>query len=130
LNDPAHEGVRRWVADLNRLYQAEAALHELDFSPAGFEWIDCTDAPQSILAILRKGRSGDGAILSVTNFTPVPRPGYRLGVPREGFWQEVLNGDALEYGGTGMGNLGGVSTGNSESHGHPYSVSLTLPPLS
>ena len=128
-DDPGHRGIQRWVADLNRLYHSEPALHDLDFSPDGFEWIDCTDAPQSILAILRKGRSGTGPVLAVSNFTPVPRPGYRLGVPFEGYWRELLNGDALVYGGSGLGNLGGVSTARTESHGRPFSVTLTLPPL-
>lgn len=124
-----HAGVQRWVRDLNRLYRSEPALHELDVNPAGFEWIDCNDSEQSVLSFLRRGRSAVAPVLVICNFTPVPRVGYRLGVPSGGFWQEVLNGDAVEYGGSGMGNLGGVEAEAVPAHGRPYSVSLTLPPL-
>ncbi|GIW53728.1 MAG: hypothetical protein KatS3mg082_0132 [Nitrospiraceae bacterium] len=83
------------------------ALHERDFDPAGFEWIDCHDADASVISLLRRGTSGDELILVVCNFTPVPRVNYRIGAPRGGFWKELLNSDAREYGGSGMGNLGG-----------------------
>jgi 1,4-alpha-glucan branching enzyme len=128
LRHPAHAGLRRWVEDLNRLYRAEPALHELDCNPAGFEWVDCTDWESSVLSFLRKGAAGD-AVLVVCNFTPVPRSGYRVGVPHGGFWRELLNGDAGDYGGGGMGNLGGVAAEAERFHGRPWSIRLTLPPL-
>ena len=94
--------------DLNRLYRAEPALYELDFDPAGFEWIDCNDSEGSTLSLLRKGKSPADLLLVVLNFTPVPRHNYRVGAPRGGFWKEELNSDAWIYGGSGQGNLGGV----------------------
>ncbi|MHB2026790.1 MAG: 1,4-alpha-glucan branching protein GlgB [Elusimicrobiota bacterium] len=126
---PPHEGIRLWVADLNRLYAAEPALHDLDCDPAGFEWIDCSDAEQNVLSVLRKSRTGRLA-LAVFNFSPEPRRDYRVGVPHGGPWREVLNSDAPEYWGSGMGNLGGVSADAIGAHGRPCSVHLTLPPLS
>jgi 1,4-alpha-glucan branching enzyme len=125
-----HASLQRWVEDLNRLYRHEAALHELDTHPAGFEWIDCNDAPASVVSCLRKGRSTDDLVLVVCNFTPIPRLNYRVGAPRAGFWREVLNSDAQDYGGVGYGNLGGVEAAPVPCHGRPYSLNLTLPPLS
>ncbi len=125
-----HAGVQRWVADLNRLYRDEPALHELDCSPGGFEWVDCHDADSSVVSLIRKGRSPDSIVLVVLNFTPVPRFNYRVGAPRGGFWKEILNSDAREYGGSGHGNLGGVEATPIPYHGRPYSLNLTLPPLS
>jgi 1,4-alpha-glucan branching enzyme len=124
-----HAGLQRWVRDLNALYRSEPALFELDCDPAGFEWVDPHDSQQSVLSFLRKGRSSDTLLLVVANFTPVPRPEYRLGVPRGGFWEEVLNSDAGDYGGSGWGNLGGVQSAPVSSHGRPHSLCLTLPPL-
>ena len=124
-----HAGLQRWVEDLNRIYRNEPALHELDLDPAGFEWIDCNDTEGSVLSLIRKGRSTDDLILAACNFTPVPRHNYRVGVPRGGFWREVLNGDAREYGGSGQGNLGGVEATPIPMHGRFYSLNLTLPPL-
>lgn len=129
LEYPTHRGVQRWVQDLNRLYREEPALYELDFDPSGFEWVVANDAEQSVVALLRRGRSADEVILVVCNFTPVVRYGYRLGVPFGGFWQELLNSDAEVYGGSGVGNLGGVEAEATASHGRPYSLTLTLPPL-
>ncbi|HEX2252441.1 MAG TPA: 1,4-alpha-glucan branching protein GlgB [Thermoanaerobaculia bacterium] len=129
LDDERHEGVRRWVADLNRTYRAEPALHELDCDPAGFQYVDAGDAENSVLSFLRLGRSTDDVVLAVFNFTPVPRPSYRVGVPRGGFWKEILNSDAREYGGTGQGNVGGVEAAPASLHGRSHSVPLTLPPL-
>jgi 1,4-alpha-glucan branching enzyme len=126
--DP-HAGVQRWMEDLNRLYQGERAMHELDFDPAGFEWIDSSDAPNSIMSLLRKGKVTEDQIIVACNFTPVPRHNYRLGAPRGGVWQEVLNSDASLYWGSGQGNLGGVEAAPIPMHGRPYSVALTLPPL-
>jgi 1,4-alpha-glucan branching enzyme len=127
LDDPRHEGLRRLVRDLNRLYRAEPALYRRDHDPGGFEWVDCRDVEQSTLSFLRHGSDAD--VLVVCNFTPVPRPNFRVGVPRAGHWRELLNSDAKEYGGAGFGNLGGVESVPIPMHGHGDSVSLTLPPL-
>ncbi len=124
-----HRGIQRWVEDLNRLYRNEAALHELDCQPAGFEWIDCNDAEGSTVSLIRKAKSTDEVVLAVCNFTPVPRNDYRVGVVRGGFWRELLNSDATEYEGSGQGNKGGVEGVPAARHGRPYSLNLTLPPL-
>ena len=129
LNYSSHTNLQRWVQDLNRLYRSEPALHQLDCSPEGFEWIDCTDAEGSVLSFIRKGRGTDSIVLVVCNFTPVHRRNYRVGAPRGGMWSEVLNSDAKEYGGSGHGNLGGVEAAPIPCHGRPYSLNLTLPPL-
>ena len=125
---PPHEGVRRLVEDLNRLYRGEPALHQLDCDPGGFEWVDCNDSQASSLTFLRKARTGP-PLLVACNFTPVPRVGYAVGVPTGGWWRELLNSDGHEYGGSGMGNGGGVSAAEVSAHGRPFSLSLTLPPL-
>jgi len=124
-----HAGLRRWVTELNRLYRGEPALHELDCHPLGFEWIDCHDASSSVVSLIRKGKSTDDIVLVACNFTPVPRHNYRVGAPRGGFWREILNSDARDYGGSGQGNLGGVEAVPIGLHGRPYSLTLTLPPL-
>ena len=130
LNNAFHAGLQKWVENLNRIYRSEPALHELDCDPAGFEWIDCDDKDTSVVSLIRKGKSTSTIILVICNFTPVPRYSYRVGSPRSGFWQEILNSDASEYGGSNMGNLGGVETVPVPLHGRPYSLTLTLPPLS
>src|SRR6266536_2261920 len=130
LGREEHAGVKTWVEDLNRLLRAEPALHARDFDPGGFEWVDCTDADSSVLSLLRKGRAGDPEILVVLNFTPVARASYRVGVPRGGFWKEILNSDAPRYGGSGWGNLGGQEAAPVGAHGRLHSLALTLPPLS
>ncbi|MEE8110658.1 MAG: 1,4-alpha-glucan branching protein GlgB [bacterium] len=124
-----HVGLQKWVEGLNRLYTSEAALHVLDCDKAGFEWIDGSNSLQSVVSFIRRGRSNDATVLAVCNFTMVPRFHYPVGVPLGGFWREVLNGDALEYGGGGIGNLGGVTAAPDPRHGRPYSLDLTLPPL-
>ena len=129
LERPAHAGVERWLADLNALYARERALHELDCDPAGFAWIDCNDSEGSTLSFVRRGRDADDVLLFACNFTPIPRPSYRIGVPRAGFWAEVLNSDAADYGGSGVGNLGGVHSADVACHGHGQSVVVELPPL-
>ncbi len=129
LADPRHAGLQRWVEDLNALYRRTPALHELDFDPSGFEWVDANDSEQSTLSFLRRGRSTEELILVVCNFTPVPRSGFLVGVPRAGRWEEVLNSDATAYGGSNLGNLGGVAAVPRPFHGRPYSLELTLPPL-
>ena len=128
-NHPAHRGVREWVADLNRAYRSEPALHQLDFSPEGFEWIDFHDAQNATLSFLRKTRDGRDLVLAVFNFMPALRRNYRVGVPRGGLWKEILNSDAAEYGGGGQGNCGGAEAEPHKWHHRPWSVSLTLPPL-
>ncbi len=131
LDDPGHAGLRRWVADLNRVYREEPALHQVDFDPAGFEWVDCADADASVIAFLRKPADARAPwVLAVCNFTPVPRTDYRLGLPHGGRWEEILNSDAPVYGGSGWGNFGGVDALREPSHGRPWSARLTLPPLS
>jgi 1,4-alpha-glucan branching enzyme len=121
--------LQRWVKDLNRLYREQGALHELDFDASGFEWVDCNDMMHSVVSFIRRGRRNDDAVLIVCNFTPVPRFNYRVGVPHLGFWRELLNSDAIEYGGSGCGNLGGTEAIPAPWHGHPYSLSIVLPPL-
>jgi 1,4-alpha-glucan branching enzyme len=125
---PEHAGVTRLLADLNHLYREEPALHRNDFEAGGFQWVDAGDADQSVLSWLRW--EGRRTVLAVCNFTPVPRPGYRLGVPgRAAFWREMVNSDAPEYGGSGQGNLGGVEAEPEPWHGRPWSINLTVPPL-
>ena len=125
---PYHRGVQRLVADLNRLYRAEPALHQQDSEPAGFAWMDCADADQSVVAFCRFARDG-GVVLCVANFTPVPRPGYRVGVPRAGYWAEALNTDSAHYAGGNLGNGPGVHAEARPWHGQSHSVTLTIPPL-
>jgi len=129
LQYPLHRGLRQWVTDLNRLYRSEPALHDLDFSPDGFEWIDTQDWEQSVLSFVRKGRGGRELALIVANFTPVTRERYRVGVPRGGWWSERLNSDGAIYGGGDRGNGGGVHAEPVASHGRDHSLSLTIPPL-
>jgi 1,4-alpha-glucan branching enzyme len=124
-----HSGVQKLVEDLNCLYRSEPSLYELDFSPMGFAWIDCNDSDQSVISFIRRGHASDDIMLVVCNFTPVTRFHYRVGVPRGGFWREVLNSDAREYGGSGQGNLGGLEAVPHAYHGRPYSLNMTLPPL-
>ncbi|HUJ93994.1 MAG TPA: 1,4-alpha-glucan branching protein GlgB [Terriglobales bacterium] len=128
LQYPVHGGLQNWVRDLNRVYREQPALHELDNDPAGFEWVDCNDNAASVLSLLRKSKSGE-TILVVCNFTPVPREKYAVGVPRGGFWRELLNSDGREYFGSGIGNAGGRQAEPVAAHGRPYSLRLTLPPL-
>jgi len=129
LEYPVHRGLMNWVGQLNRVYRSEPPLHWFDNDPMGFEWVDCNDAPASIVSLLRKGKPGENPILVVCNFTPVPRLGYLVGVPMDGYWRELLNSDAREYGGGGMGNMGGAEALSIKTHGRPYSLRLTLPPL-
>jgi 1,4-alpha-glucan branching enzyme len=129
LEHPSHWGVKNWVRDLNGLYRREKAMHEMDFSPDGFEWLDFHDWEQSVVSFWRRDRSGGRGVLVVLNFTPEPRSGYRLGVPAGGWWRELLNSDAAEYGGGGQGNMGGLEASGQESHGRSWSLDLTLPPL-
>ena len=129
LHDPKHEGVRRWVADLNRLHRDVPALHEQDCDAAGFAWVDFADAEASVYTFLRYAKDGT-PVLVVCNFTPVPRHGYGVGVPRGGWWRELANSDAEAYGGSGLGNGGGCQARDEGAHGHPHRLELCLPPLS
>jgi 1,4-alpha-glucan branching enzyme len=130
LEYPLHAGLKRWVADLNRAYRDEPALHRLDFEAGGFEWIDCSDWEGSTLSFLRRDGAGGASVLAVCNFTPVPRHDFRVGVPDGGRWNEILNSDAQIYGGSGMGNMGGAEATAEETHGRPHTLRITLPPLS
>ncbi len=129
LQYPSHDGLRRWVEDLNRLYREEPAMHELDFDPSGFAWLDPNDSENSVLSFARRARDSNGMVVALFNATPVPRHGYRIGVPQMGVWKELLNSDAEIYGGTGVGNYGEVETTPVPWHGQPRSLKLSLPPL-
>lgn len=129
LDYPPHSGLKRWVEDLNRFYRGQPALYDLDREQAGFEWIDCNDVERSVVSLIRKGHSSDDSLIIVCNFTPTTHSNYQIGVPQPGFWRELLNSDAREYGGSGQGNLGGVEAAPIPLHGRPYSLTFTLPPL-
>jgi 1,4-alpha-glucan branching enzyme len=126
---PEHAGVKNLVRDLNRVYSAEPALHKIDFSAEGFEWLDMGNADMSVIAFLRKAPGDGPALLVACNFTPVPRENFMVGVPARGIWREILNTDAREYGGSGWGNLGAVESVPVSTQGRLESVNLNLPPL-
>ena len=128
LEQPPHQGVRRLVAELNRLYREVPALHRCDCDPAGHRWVDANDADASVLTFLRLAPEA-APVLVAANYTPVPRHSYRVGVPEGGTWRELLNTDAAEFGGSGLGNLGGTRAEVAPWHGMPHSLALTLPPL-
>jgi 1,4-alpha-glucan branching enzyme len=130
LEHTSHLGVKNWVRDINQFYAGTPALYQKDFEQNGFEWIDVNDWENSVIAFLRRGTSSEDVVLVVCNFTPVPRPNYRIGVPHGGYWKESLNSDAREYWGSGQGNMGGVEARPVPYHGRSHSLSLTLPPLS
>jgi 1,4-alpha-glucan branching enzyme len=129
LDDPLHAALRRYVQDLNWHYHAERALYEQDFSPEGFRWIDCNDNENSVVSIVRYARDRRDFVVMLFNFTPVPRSEYRVGVPEAGFYRELLNSDAGLYGGSNVGNGGGVATEAVAAHGFEQSLRLTVPPL-
>jgi 1,4-alpha-glucan branching enzyme len=124
-----HRGVQELVTDLNHAYREWPALYEGDCDPSGFEWLDVHDSDQSTLSFVRKSKDGRGLAVCAFNFTPVPRHNFRLGVPARGYWREVLNTDAEKYGGSGMGNYGGVESVPVPAHGRHDSIVVTLPPL-
>ena len=129
LEHASHKGVQQCVADLNRVYRAEPAMHELDCDPAGFDWVDANDSGASTYSFLRKSADGQDVVLCVFNFTPIPRHDYRVGVPGPGYWQEIFNSDAEIYWGSNVGNNGGAHAEMNPWHGRPYSLTMTLPPL-
>jgi 1,4-alpha-glucan branching enzyme len=129
LAEPLHAGIQRFTADLNTLYRAEPALHQVDFDPAGFDWIDCSDHEASVISFLRRGRDGGDPMVVVFNWTPVVRDHYRIGVPEPGFYEERLNSDSAIYSGSNVGNEGGREAEPVARHGRPFSLDLRLPPL-
>jgi 1,4-alpha-glucan branching enzyme len=129
LDDPMHASLKRFVQDLNVLYRSEPALHERDFQPDGFRWIDCNDNENSVVSIVRYANDRDAFVVMLFNFTPVPRHDYRIGVPAAGWYAELLNSDSEIYGGSNIGNGGGVATEPVAAHGFDHSLRLTVPPL-
>lgn len=124
-----HRELQSYFKYLNHLYKNNSALYEIDFNWQGFEWINCNDWESCVVSFLRKGNNPDDLILAVTNFTPVPRYNYRVGVPKHCHWEEILNSDAIEFGGSGIGNCGGFWSDQIAWDNQPYSLNLTLPPL-
>jgi 1,4-alpha-glucan branching enzyme len=129
LADPNHQGIARWIGDLNHAYRSEPALHTKDCDPSGFQWVEANDSDESILCFLRRGFETDLPVLAVFNFTPIVRRNYRVGVPLGGEWKELLNSDAPIYGGSAQGNFGQVESVPLHSQGQPHSITITLPPL-
>ena len=129
LDDPGHRGIQSLVRDINHLYRSRAALHEKDDDPTGFSWVEVNDSAHSVFAFMRYAQTQEAQMLVACNFTPVPRTGYRLGVPQGGMWRECLNTDSTHYAGSGVGNLGAVVAEAVPAHGHAHSVVLNLPPL-
>ena len=130
LEHEPHRGLQRFVEDLNQIYLSEPALYELDFDPAGFEWIDFRDTNSNVVSFIRRGKTPDQTLVFVFNFTPVPRLDYRIGAPVPGLYRELINSDAACYGGSNLGLDGGVSADSRPWHGQPYSLNLKVPPLS
>ena len=129
LAEPLHAGIQRFVRDLNRTYAAERALHEVDFDGTGFQWIDCNDSDNSVVSLIRRAIDPSDFVVAVLNFTPVPRSGYRVGVPVPGTYREIINSDADLYGGANVGNGGAVAADPIKAHGFDQSLELLLPPL-
>jgi 1,4-alpha-glucan branching enzyme len=124
-----HRGLQRWVRDLNRVLKEQPALHQVDFDHTGFEWIDCADFEGSIVSFIRHAHDPSDFVVVAVNFTPVPRPGYLIGVPQAGHYVELLNSDAGTYGGSNLGNAGAVEAEPVPAHGRSHRLSLMLPPL-
>ena len=120
--------IRNYVKELNRIYHSEPAMHEIDFTNEGFEWIDFNDADSSVVSFIRKDKNNNILIL-VFNFTPITKENYRIGVPREGFYREILNSDSENFGGLNVGLGGGVFSDREECHGRSFSINLIIPPL-
>ena len=130
LGHTYHDGLKRFVHDLNEIYRSHGSMHELDVEGAGFAWIQCDDSQNSVYAFLRYAKDRNDLMTVVCNFTPVPRDSYRIGVPKPGYYAELINSDAGIYGGSNIGNMGGVYSEPIPAHGHPQSIELRLPPLS
>jgi 1,4-alpha-glucan branching enzyme len=128
-DEPPHAGMRRLVRDLNRLYGQDAALHQVDYEPHGFQWIDCNDNENSVISLIRRARDPNDSVVAVFNWTPVVRADYRMGVPEPGLYRELVNTDADSYGGSNVGNAGQLQSEPIATHGFAQSLSLTLPPL-
>jgi 1,4-alpha-glucan branching enzyme len=128
LAENSHAGIRLLVGDLNHLYRSNPCLHDCEYLPSSFEWIDARDADNNTLSFVRKDRTGRQMVI-IYNFSPVPRPNYRIGVPHGGFWHELLNSDAKQYGGSGYGNFGGVDAVPVPVHGRSHSLTINLPPF-
>jgi 1,4-alpha-glucan branching enzyme len=126
---PPHAGIQKWISDLNRVYRNESALHQVDFHYSGFEWIDFHDKASSIITFLRKSYDGKEKVIITCNFTPVPRKNYRIGVPEEGLYREILNSDSSYYGGSNIGNAGEIQAESISCHNRKFSLNLSLPPL-
>jgi 1,4-alpha-glucan branching enzyme len=129
FGSPLHDGLRRYVRDLNDVYRSHGALHELDMQAEGFSWIQCDDWQNSVYAYVRYAKNRNDFVVVAMNFTPVPRDNYRIGVPKAGYYNEILNSDADIYGGGNVGNMGGKYSEPIKTHGHPQSISLRIPPL-
>jgi 1,4-alpha-glucan branching enzyme len=127
---PYHKGTQQFVADLNKLYLAEPGLWQSDYDQTGFTWIDASDHENSVISFVRQDPDRVSELVVILNLTPVPRHKYRLGLPRPGKWLEVLNSDAAVYGGSNVGNMGGVLSEDLDSHNQSYSAEFTLPPMS
>jgi 1,4-alpha-glucan branching enzyme len=129
LDEPLHRGLKCYVKDLNRVYATERSLHEVDFDPAGFQWVDCNDSENSVVSFIRRAQDPNDWLVAIVNFTPVPRDGYRIGTPKPGSYVELVNSDGETYGGSNAGNGGMIFTEPIASHGYEQSIRLTLPPL-
>jgi len=129
LEKTGHRRTKKFVSDLNALYKSEKALFEADCEDAGFEWLDFSDNDNSIVSFIRRGKNREDFIVAVFNFTPVPRHGYRIGTPSRDTYREIFNSDSRYYGGGNMGNMGMVKSENVSFHNHPFSITLTIPPL-
>ena len=127
---PFHRGAQKFVADLNQVYKTSPAFWQADYDHAGFQWIDCNDRENSVLSFFRQTADGKNQTVVILNLTPVPRPAYRIGLPRGGQWKEALNSDAGIYGGSNQGNYGGVTAHHHPCHGQQHSAEFNLPPLS
>jgi 1,4-alpha-glucan branching enzyme len=124
-----HEKIKDYVKELNRIYHSEPAMHEIDFSYEGFEWVDFRDADSSVVSFIRRGKNPDDILLFVFNFTPVSKENYRIGAPTGGFYREILNSDSENFGGSNIGLGGGISADAKKCHGRPFSLNITIPPL-
>jgi 1,4-alpha-glucan branching enzyme len=129
LGDARHAGMQRWVRDLTHTYLTEPSLFEIDFAPDGFSWIDCHDHENSVVSLVRRARSAGDMTVALVNFTPVPRQGYRIGVPVGGSYREILNSDGEAYGGSNVGNQGRIAAEDAPSHGFAHALTLSVPPL-